>query len=109
MLKLRLANGRLLMFTSHIVEFDSVIVDVVQDGQTLFLGATVGLRSSSAFRRPRILTGLDGFAVAVFPNQSVAIKFQKVPCGLKNALQNEHLLVKIGVFCHEDYEDSEAA
>ena len=63
-------DGGFGMMTSHIVVFNSIVVNVVQNGQTLSISFRLG--SSCSPIRPRISSFGNGFTVPIFPNQTSA-------------------------------------
>ena len=61
------------MGTADIVELDSVVVDVVEDGQTGFLTSTIGLGLTlDSGVGPGELSGTDGLRTTVGPLKGIS-------------------------------------
>jgi len=71
------ANGRLGVGATHVMELDSVVVEVVEDSQTI-LGASpsIWLRTTAASETPGVLSLSDPLGPAVLPGESPLVRAQ---------------------------------
>ena len=72
---LSFANCRLLVWTADVVEFDPVIVDIVEDGETGLLTSTVRLRLTlDSGVGPGKTSRTDGLGTTVGPLKCVSVQ-----------------------------------
>ena len=73
------ANGWFLVRAADVVKLDSVVVDVVEDGQAeLRAGSSVGLRSVQTLRRPGEPAAADSLAASILPPQCALVTVNEV-------------------------------